>query len=158
MFRSVWATQDRLCGLVVRVPGYRSRGPGSILGATTFSEEWIWKGSTQPREYNRGATWKKSSGLGLENQDYGRRGSASLTTRHPCIRKKLALTSPTSGGSSVGIVRLRTKATELLLLYIIYDQLSQVLCGVDTVDIDSSPASFTVTRWTATVYTRILLL
>jgi hypothetical protein len=27
----------------------------------------------------------------------------------PSIRKKLALTSPTSGGRSVGIVRLRTK-------------------------------------------------
>jgi hypothetical protein len=30
---------DRLCGLVFRVPGYRSRGPGSIPGATTFSEK-----------------------------------------------------------------------------------------------------------------------
>jgi hypothetical protein len=30
---------DRLCGLVVRVPGYRSRGPGSILGATRFYEK-----------------------------------------------------------------------------------------------------------------------
>jgi hypothetical protein len=29
---------DRLCGLVVRVPGYRSRGPVSIPGATRFSE------------------------------------------------------------------------------------------------------------------------
>jgi hypothetical protein len=28
----------RLCGLVVRVPGYRTRGPGSIPGATRFSE------------------------------------------------------------------------------------------------------------------------
>jgi hypothetical protein len=28
----------RLCGLVVRVPGYRSSGPGSIPGATRFSE------------------------------------------------------------------------------------------------------------------------
>jgi hypothetical protein len=36
---------DRLCGLVVRVPGYRSRGLGSGTG------------STQPREYNWGATW-----------------------------------------------------------------------------------------------------
>jgi hypothetical protein len=27
---------DCLCGLVVRVPGYRSRGPGSILSATRF--------------------------------------------------------------------------------------------------------------------------
>jgi hypothetical protein len=27
-------TSDRLCGLVVRVIGYRSRGPGSIPGTT----------------------------------------------------------------------------------------------------------------------------
>jgi hypothetical protein len=30
---------DRLCGLVVRVPGYRSRGPGSNPGAARFSEK-----------------------------------------------------------------------------------------------------------------------
>jgi hypothetical protein len=30
--------KDRLCGLVVRVPDYRSRGPGSIPSATRFSE------------------------------------------------------------------------------------------------------------------------
>jgi hypothetical protein len=30
---------DRLCCLVVRVPGYRSRDQGSIPGATTFSEK-----------------------------------------------------------------------------------------------------------------------
>jgi hypothetical protein len=30
---------DRLCGLVVRVLGYRSGGPGSIPGTTRFSEE-----------------------------------------------------------------------------------------------------------------------
>jgi hypothetical protein len=30
---------DRLCGVVVRVPSYRYRGPGSILGATRFSEK-----------------------------------------------------------------------------------------------------------------------
>jgi hypothetical protein len=34
--------KDGLCGLVVRVPAYRSSGPGSIFGA----------GSTQPRDYN----------------------------------------------------------------------------------------------------------
>jgi hypothetical protein len=28
-----------ICGLVVRVPGCRSRGPGSIPGATRFSEK-----------------------------------------------------------------------------------------------------------------------
>jgi hypothetical protein len=30
---------DRLCGLVASVPGYRSRGPGSIPGSTRFSEK-----------------------------------------------------------------------------------------------------------------------
>jgi hypothetical protein len=30
---------NSLCGVVVRVPGYRSRGPGSIPGATRFSEK-----------------------------------------------------------------------------------------------------------------------
>jgi hypothetical protein len=37
--------EDCLCGLVVRIPGYRSRGLGSIPGATTFSEKyWVWNG------------------------------------------------------------------------------------------------------------------
>jgi hypothetical protein len=30
---------DRLWGLVVRVPGYKSKGSGSIRGATTFSKK-----------------------------------------------------------------------------------------------------------------------
>jgi hypothetical protein len=30
---------DRLCGLLVRVPGYGFRGPDSILGTTRFSEK-----------------------------------------------------------------------------------------------------------------------
>jgi hypothetical protein len=39
----------------------------------------------------------------------------------PPMRKKLSLTSLTSGGRSVGIVRSRTKATELLFIIIIWD-------------------------------------
>jgi hypothetical protein len=35
---------DRLCGLVVRVFGYRSGGPGSIPGTTRFSERKKKKG------------------------------------------------------------------------------------------------------------------
>jgi hypothetical protein len=36
---------DSFCGLVVRVPGYRSRGPGSISFTTRFSEkQWVCKG------------------------------------------------------------------------------------------------------------------
>jgi hypothetical protein len=44
---------------------------------------------------------RNSSGTGLENRDYGRRGFAALTTRDP-LSAKSALTSPLSGGRSVG--------------------------------------------------------
>jgi hypothetical protein len=38
-------TEDGLCGLVIRFPGYRLRGPGSIPEATRFSEKyWVWNG------------------------------------------------------------------------------------------------------------------
>jgi hypothetical protein len=57
---------------------------------------------------------RKSSGSGLENRDYGRKGSAALTMWHS--PQKLALTSPTSGSRSVGIVRSRTQATEFSLV------------------------------------------
>jgi hypothetical protein len=36
---------NRLCGLVVRVPGFRSRGSGSVPGAARFSEKLrVWNG------------------------------------------------------------------------------------------------------------------
>jgi hypothetical protein len=43
---------DRLCGLVVRVLGYRSGDPGSIPGTTKKKSNGSGTGSTQPREYN----------------------------------------------------------------------------------------------------------
>jgi hypothetical protein len=42
---------DRLCGLVVRVLGHRSGGPGSITGTTKKESSGSGTGSTQPREY-----------------------------------------------------------------------------------------------------------
>jgi hypothetical protein len=47
----------------------------------------------------------------------GIRRTAYATPLYP---QKLALTSPTSGGFSVGIGRLQTKATELVLLLVSY--------------------------------------
>jgi hypothetical protein len=42
---SLVSTTDGLYGQVVRVPGYRSRGPCSIPTATRFSEKWwVWNG------------------------------------------------------------------------------------------------------------------
>jgi hypothetical protein len=46
---------------------------------------------------------RKSSGSGLENLYYGRRGSADYATS--LYQPKLSLTSPTSGGSSVGTMK-----------------------------------------------------
>jgi hypothetical protein len=54
---------------------------------------------------------RKSSGCGLENREYGRR----YPSRGPLgslYLQKLVLTSPTSGGRSVGIVRSRSQVTE----------------------------------------------
>jgi hypothetical protein len=54
---------------------------------------------------------RNSSGLGLENREYGH-GDPLRWPRDTLYRQKLALTSPTSGGRSVDIFRLRAKATE----------------------------------------------
>jgi hypothetical protein len=54
---------------------------------------------------------------GLENREYGR-GDPLRWPRDTLYPQKLALTSPTSGGSSVGIVRLRAKATEFVLCFL----------------------------------------
>jgi hypothetical protein len=43
----------------------------------------------------------------------------ALTTQYPLLAKVGTKTSPTSGGRLVGIVRLRTKATEFSFLVII---------------------------------------
>jgi hypothetical protein len=56
---------------------------------------------------------RKRSGSGLEIREYSRRNPSrwACGTLYP---QKLALTSPTSGDRSVGIVRSRTQATEFL--------------------------------------------
>jgi hypothetical protein len=65
---------DRLCGLVVIVPGYRFRGPGSIPGATRFSEkQWgLERGPLSLVSTIEGLLERKSSGSGLECREYGR--------------------------------------------------------------------------------------
>jgi hypothetical protein len=49
--------------------------------------------------------------FGIEIREYDRR-DLSRWLRGTLYPQKLALTSPASSGRSVGIVRLRTKATE----------------------------------------------
>jgi hypothetical protein len=104
---------DRLCGLVIIVSGYRSRGLGSIPGASRFSEKyWVWNGvhsasRVQLRSYLEekiaAPVWK------AENMAVGNHHADHMA---PSNSKKWALTSLTSGSCSVGIVRSRTQATE----------------------------------------------
>jgi hypothetical protein len=70
---------------------------------------------------------RKSSRSGLENREYGRRDPSRLPhgTLYP---QKLALTSPTSGGHSVGIIRSRTQTTEFLSLYLAVKAYRVVRC------------------------------
>jgi hypothetical protein len=56
---------------------------------------------------------RNNSGFGLENREYGR-GDPLRWPRDTLYLQKLALTSLTCGGRSVGIVCLRTKATEFV--------------------------------------------
>jgi hypothetical protein len=107
-----------LCGLVVksswlqmqgsrvRFPGTTKkkvvgleRGPFSLVSATEILE-------------------RKSNGFGLESREYSLR-DPSLWSRGTFYPQKFTLTSPTSGGRSVGIVRSRTQKTEFLLLLIL---------------------------------------
>jgi hypothetical protein len=60
---------DLLCGLVVRVPGCRPRGPGcdSRRCQIFWVAVGLKRGPLSPCEDKWGATWKKSSGSSLEN-------------------------------------------------------------------------------------------
>jgi hypothetical protein len=56
---------------------------------------------------------RKGSGSGLQSREYSLR-DPSRRPRGTLCPQKLALTSPTSGDRSLGIVRSRTQATDLV--------------------------------------------
>jgi hypothetical protein len=72
-------------------------------------------GSTQPRKTIVELLGRNSSGSGLENREYCR-GNPLRWPRDTLHPQKFALTLPTCGGRSVGIVRLRTKTTEFVFV------------------------------------------
>jgi hypothetical protein len=106
---------DRLCGLVVRVFGYRFRPPG--FDFRRYQIFWVVHLERGPLSLVRTIEellGRKSSGSGLEKREYCCRDQ-SRWPRGNFYQQKLALTSPTSHGRSVCIVRSRTQTTEFVL-------------------------------------------
>jgi hypothetical protein len=108
-------TESRLLlwnvSILVGVPGYRSRDPGSIHGATRFFWEVVGleRGPLSLVSTTEEILGRKSSGSGLESRKYSSR-DPSRCPRSILYPQKLALTSPTSGGHPVGIVCSLTRS------------------------------------------------
>jgi hypothetical protein len=123
----MWSVSYDRNGVVVRVPGYTSRGLG--FDSRRYKIFWevvgLERGPLSLVSTIEELLGRTTSGSGLENRENGR-GDPLRWPHDTLYPQKLSLTSPTSGGRSVGIVLLRAKATEffsssqnflLLLLY-----------------------------------------
>jgi hypothetical protein len=116
----------RLCGLVVRVPGY-------ISGFDSRPYQIFWevvgleRGPLSLVSTIEELLERKIRGCRLESREYGHK-DPSRWPRGTFYPQKLALTSPTSGYCSVGIVHSRTQATDFLFFSSL-SLLSQAFCS-----------------------------
>jgi hypothetical protein len=97
-----YVTIDRLCGLVLRVPGYRSQVPG--FDSRRYQIFWevvgLERGPLSLMITIAELLERTSSGSSLENQEYGRRDPLRWP-RDTLYQQKLALIS-----RSLGLYRL----------------------------------------------------
>jgi hypothetical protein len=100
--------------------GYRSRSPGfDSLHYQIFWVVGLERGPLSLVSTTEVLLGRKSSGSGLESREYSDR-DPSRWPRGTLYPQKLALTSLTSGDRSVGIVRLRTQATECSFSFLFF--------------------------------------
>jgi hypothetical protein len=92
---------------------------------------------------------RKSNSSGLENQEYGHR-DPSLWPRDTLYPQKLELTSPTSGGRSVGIAGSQTKATELVLFVCLFMRDCIVGCIVSLIACSMATPMLAAVAWPQT--------
>jgi hypothetical protein len=106
---------DRLCGLLVRVSGYRSRGPrfDSRLSHIFWEIVRLERGPLSLVRITEELLERKVTTPVKKTEINGREDSLRWP-RYTLYPLKLALTSPPSGGRSAGIVRWRTKAPEFV--------------------------------------------
>jgi hypothetical protein len=90
---------------------------------------------------------RNSSVSGLKRWEYGRR-DLSRWPRGTLCQQKLALTSPASGRRSVGIVRSRTRATQIRFFFFVS------LCHMTTFLVPASP-SLLMNLHTSTLYMEV---
>jgi hypothetical protein len=96
---------------VVRVLGYRSGGSGSIPGTTRKKVVDLERGPLSLLSTTEELLDRKVAApvYKTENMAVGIRLADQVAPLYP---QKLAITSPTSGGRSVGVVRSRTQTME----------------------------------------------
>jgi hypothetical protein len=105
--------------IIYKSPCFNLRSPQSVINhSKTVEVVGLERGPLSLVSKIEELLERKSIGSGLESREYGRTDPSrwQLGTLYP---QKLALTSPTSGGHSVGIGRSRTKATEFIYLLLL---------------------------------------
>jgi hypothetical protein len=130
-FICIWNVFDRLCGLVVKSswPHIQTSGFDSRCYQIFWEVVGLERGPLSLVSTNEELLGRNSSGSGLESREHDPR-DPSRWSRGSLYSQTLALSLPTSGGRSVGIVRSRTKATEFTLVFFIWDAFSNcMLCG-----------------------------
>jgi hypothetical protein len=93
--------------------------PGSIPGALRFSEKQrVWNGVHSASLGQLSSYLKGKVAAPVEKLKINDHGNPLRRPRDTLYPQRLALTSLTSGGRSVGIIRSRTKATEFRLILV----------------------------------------